>query len=74
MNTEQSDGRESVKARRPPCRAMAILMPQQDFQLSSTVQGTQKFDGLIQMLFVGIQVWRLDFHHRCECSVSDPRG
>ena len=62
---------------------MAMLVPHQYCQMNITVQGvqltgtievTRSYPGNLCLWFVGIQAWRRDFHSRCECSVSDPRG
>ena len=63
---------------------MAILMPHQDcqinimevqgIQLTRTIEVTRSNPDNYCLSFVGIQVCRRDFHHRCECSFSDSRG
>ena len=51
-------------------------MPHQDCQIDITVQGvpltrtmevTRSYPDNLCLSFVGIQVWRRDFHRRCEC-------
>ena len=70
----------SVKARRPPYRAHGNFNASP--RLSDGYHGagrsahkvTRSYPDHHCLSFVGIQVWRRDFHRRCECFVSGPRG
>ena len=56
-----------------PHKDCQIDITVQSVQLTRTIEVTRSYPDNHCLSFVGIQVWRLDFHRRCECFVSGPK-